>query len=267
MKLGVQGLSFAFQPGRPVLRSISFAIASDDVVFILGHNGCGKSTLFNCLSGVYVPQSGHVMLDGADLAHLSARQRARKIGLVPQNHAAAFPYTVQEMVLMGRAPYLGLFETPGREDYRLADDALVAVGLRALAARSYNELSGGERRLAMVARGLAQNPGILLLDEPDAYLDPRNQHIVLETVTQLARRGHTFVITSHAPNNALLYADRVILMQNGRVLADGQPEDVLTAELLTAAYNMPFEVLYDGAGSANSPRAILPLRKADEMLT
>ena len=262
MKLSAQNLHFSFRPSQPVLRDISFTVAGDRIVFILGHNGCGKSTLFNCLTGVYVPQSGHVLLDGADLAHLPPRQRAQKIGLVPQNHAAAFPYTVREMVLMGRAPHLGLFETPGREDYHLADAALAAVGLSALATRSYNDLSGGERRLAMVARGLTQDSGMLLLDEPDAYLDPRNQHIVLETVTRLAQRGHTFVITSHAPNNALLYADRVILMQGGRLLADGQPAAVLTAELLTAAYNMPFEVLYDGAAGKTRPRAILPLRLA-----
>lgn len=267
MNLSAQDLSFAFRSGQPVIQGVSFTIDGDGVVFILGHNGCGKSTLFNCLSGVYVPQSGRVFLDGVDLAHLPPRQRARQIGLVPQNHVAAFPYTAREMAVMGRAPYLRLFETPGREDYRLADEALAAVGLSALARRSYNQLSGGERRLAMLARGLAQDSSILLLDEPDAYLDPRNQHIVLETVTQLAQRGHTFIITSHAPNNALLYADRVILMQGGRVMADGQTEAVLTANLLTVAYNMPFEVLYDCAAGQNRPRAILPLRYADQMPT
>jgi iron complex transport system ATP-binding protein len=262
MKLSARDLSFSFRPGRLVLQGLSFTVDVDGVVFILGHNGCGKSTLFNCLSGVYAPQGGCVLLDGADLAHLSSRLRAQKIGLVPQNHAAAFPYTVREMVLMGRAPYLGLFETPGARDYQLADEALGAVGLGDLAARSYNELSGGERRLAMIARGLAQDSSILLLDEPDAYLDPRNQHIVLETVTKLAQRGQTFVITSHAPNNALLYADRVLLMQGGRIMADGRPEAVLTGELLSAAYNMPIDVLYDRADGRSRPRAILPSRQA-----
>jgi iron complex transport system ATP-binding protein len=260
MELSVRRLTFAFHPGQPVLNDISFDLARDEVVYILGHNGCGKSTLFNCLAGVYAPQSGQVLLDGQDISHLAPRRRARLIGLVPQNHAAAFPYDVREMVLMGRAPHLGLFDTPGREDYRRAEEALQMVGLAPLAERSYNELSGGERRLTMVARGLAQDARLLLLDEPDAYLDPRNQHIVQETVTHLARRGRAFVITSHAPNNALLYADRVVLMRAGRLLADGDPPSVLTKERLEDAYNMPVEVLYETSGGERRPRAILPQR-------
>jgi iron complex transport system ATP-binding protein len=260
MELTVRNLSFAFHPAQPVLEDISFAVARDEVVYILGHNGCGKSTLFNCLAGVYAPKAGQVLLDGLDIAHLAPRQRARLIGLVPQNHAAAFPYTVREMVLMGRAPHLGLFASPGRDDYRRSEEALAAVGMTALADRSYNELSGGERRLVMVARGLAQDSGLLLLDEPDAYLDPHNQHVVQETVTRLARCGRTFLITSHAPNNALLYADRVILMKSGRLLADGAPQAVLTKESVEDAYNMPIEVLYDMVDGHRRPRAILPQR-------
>jgi iron complex transport system ATP-binding protein len=260
MELSVQHVGFAFHPGQPVLADVSFTVGADAVVYILGHNGCGKSTLFNCLAGIYTPQAGQILLDGQDIARWPHRRRARWIGLVPQNHAAAFPYSVREMVLMGRAPHLGAFDTPGRDDYRRAEEALAAVGLTELVDRSYNELSGGERRLVMVARGLAQDSDLLLLDEPDAYLDPRNQHIVQETIVRLARRGRSFIVTSHAPNSALLYADRVILMKGGRLLADGAPEVVLTEGRLTEAYNMPVEVLYDTAGGRRRPRAILPQR-------
>ncbi len=186
MELSVERLGFSFRPGQPVLADVSFAVGEDAVVYILGHNGCGKSTLFNCLAGIYAPQAGQILLDGQDIARWPHRRRALWIGLVPQNHAAAFPYSVREMVLMGRAPHLGPFDTPGREDYRRAEEAVSAVGLTGLIDRSYNELSGGERRLVMVARGLAQDSNLLLLDEPDAYLDPRNQHIVQETIVQLA---------------------------------------------------------------------------------
>ena len=260
MKLNVENLCFAFHPGQPVLQDVSFGVEGDRVVYILGHNGCGKSTLFNCLCGIYAPGPGTFSWT----ARISLRWPPAG---VPGGSAwsrrtipAAFPYTVQEMVLMGRAPHLGLFETPGRDDYRLADQALADVGLAALAGRSYNELSGGERRLAMVARGLVQHSDILLLDEPDAYLDPRNQHVVQETVARLAEDGRTFIITSHSPNNALLYAGRVILMSSGHLLADGRPEEVLTEGLLERAYNMPVEVLYTTSQDGPRPRAILPVR-------
>ena len=259
-QLGVQDLAFAFHQKQPVLQGVSFEVAANEVVYVLGPNGCGKSTLFNCLSGVYAPQAGRVLLDGADLTHMSARCRARHIGLVPQNHAAAFAYTARDMVLMGRAPHLGFFQAPGRDDYAVADVALAAVGLSHLAGRPFNELSGGERRLVTIARGLAQQSDVLLLDEPDAYLDPKNQHLVQETIVSLARQGRAFLISSHAPNNALLYADRVILLKDGHVTADGPPDGVLTAETLSAAYDAAMEIIYESNNGARQTRAVLPVR-------
>ena len=259
-QLRVQDLAFAFHPGQPVLQDVSFAVAANEVVYVLGPNGCGKSTLFNCLSGVYTPHAGRVLLDGADLTHMTARRRAHHIGLVPQNHAAAFAYSARDMVLMGRAPHLGLFETPGRADYEVADAALAAVGLSHLAERPFNELSGGERRLVTIARGLAQESDVLLLDEPDAYLDPKNQHLVQETIVALARQGRAFLISSHSPNNALLYADRVILLKEGHVTVDGPPQRVLTAETLSAAYDAAMEIVYESNNGVHQPRAVLPVR-------
>lgn len=259
-QLRVHDLAFAFHHDRPVLRDISFAVGANEVVYVLGPNGCGKSTLFNCLGGVYAPQEGRVLLDGADLTHMAARRRAHHIGLVPQNHAAAFAYSACDMVLMGRAPHLGLFETPGRADYDAADAALDAVGLSHLAARPFNELSGGERRLVTIARGLAQQTDVLLLDEPDAYLDPKNQHLVQETIVALARQGRAFLISSHSPNNALLYGDRVLLLKAGQVAADGTPQQVLTAEMLSAAYDAAMEVVYETDNGVARARAVLPAR-------
>lgn len=259
-QLRVEDLAFAFHHGRPVLRDVSFAVTANEVVYVLGPNGCGKSTLFNCLGGVYAPQGGRVLLDGADLTHMAARRRAHHVGLVPQNHAAAFAYSARDMVLMGRAPHLGLFETPGLADYEVADAALAAVGLSHLTKRSFNELSGGERRLVSIARGLAQESDVLLLDEPDAYLDPKNQHLVQETIVDLARQGRAFLISSHSPNNALLYGDRVLLLKDGRVAADGQPQEVLTAGMLSAAYGAEMEIIYESNNGAQHARAVLPVR-------
>jgi iron complex transport system ATP-binding protein len=260
-RLSVYDLCFAYHHGEPVLRDVSLEVTANEVVYVLGPNGCGKSTLFNCLSGVYSPLAGQVLLDGEDLMHMTARRRARHIGLVPQNHAAAFAYSARDMVLMGRAPHLGLFETPSHADHEEADLALAAVGLSHLAERPFNELSGGERRLVSIARGLAQQSDVLLLDEPDAYLDPKNQHVVQETVVALAQQGRAFLISSHSPNNALLYAHRVIVLKAGRVTADGLPSAVLTGETLSAAYGTEMEVVYATYNGSAQARAVLPVRR------
>lgn len=262
MQLEVQSVSYAYEPDQPVLEEISLALEDGEILYLLGHNGSGKTTLLSCITGVFAPTRGTVWLDGKDVRAYSPAERARQIGLVPQIHVPAFPYTVREMVLMGRAPHLGLFGSPGKRDYAIAEQSLDRIGMVGFADRLYTELSGGERQMAMIARGLAQQSSILLLDEPDAHLDPKNQYRVLETVAELAQmQGLAFVISSHAPNNALLYADRVLLLKDGRTLAQGSTTQVLTAPLLSEAYEMETEVIYDNGNKA-VPRAILPKRKS-----
>lgn len=257
-RLMAQDVHFAYDADQPVLHGISVGVRPGEVLYILGRNGTGKTTLMSCLTGVLKPTAGQVLLDGRELASYDAAGRARRVGLIPQLHVAAFAYSVRDMVLMGRAPHLSLFGTPRRADHAIVDQALHSVGLTDYAERPYTQLSGGERQLVMIARGLAQQCEVLLMDEPDAHLDPNNQHRVMEIVTQLARTGLSFVVSSHAPNNALLYADRVLLMQAGTALALGSVEETLTAALLTRAYDMPTEVIYqDGR-----PRAIVPLPRA-----
>ncbi|MBN1287683.1 MAG: ABC transporter ATP-binding protein [Anaerolineae bacterium] len=263
MKLEVQNVSYAYTPGSPVLEDVSFTLHPGEILYLLGHNGSGKTTLLSCITGVFEPAHGQALLDGVNVRAYTPAERARRIGLVPQIHVPAFPYSVREMVVMGRAPHLGLFGSPGRHDYAIADDALARIGMARFADRPYTELSGGERQLVMVARGLAQQSRVLLLDEPDAHLDPKNQHAVLEMVVELARtQDLAFIISSHAPNNALLYADRVLLLKGGRTLALGGVVEVLTAPLLTTAYEMETEVIYDHLdGNGAVPRAILPRRR------
>ena len=255
--LEARDLHYAYVVDQPVLQGVSLRVPSNTVVYLLGHNGCGKTTLLEILGGVRAPLRGEVHLDGANLHALSAHQRAQHVGLVPQLHTPVFSYTVRELVLMGRTPYLKLLGTPGRADYEIADEAIEQVGLTHLRHRAYTELSGGERQLAMIARGLAQQTDILLLDEPTAHLDPRNQRLVLETVVALAERSISFVISSHNPNSALLYAHQVIVMKAGRVVADGSPDAVLTEGTLSFAYEMPVEVIYTPDRVA---RAVIPRR-------
>jgi iron complex transport system ATP-binding protein len=190
-----------------------------------------------------------------DVRALSRESRARFLGLIPQVHEPVFSYTVGEVVLMGRAPHLGLVSSPGREDLRIAARALEAVGLGRLWDRPYTTLSGGEQRLCLIARGLAQGAAFLLMDEPDAHLDPRHQHEVLGMVQGLAREGLSFLVTTHNPNNALC-ANQVLLLGFGELIAEGSPGEALTPVALSRAYGIPFEVIGDGQG----PRAVLPLR-------
>lgn len=254
MTLAARGLSYAYLPGRPVLQAVSFALVPGEVVFLLGANGSGKTTLIECLGGLRVPAEGEVVLDGRPVRSCSAAVRARSIGYVPQLHQLAFGFSVWEVVLMGRAPHVGWLSRPGRADRAAATDALRTLGLWDLAGRTFPTLSGGEQRLVLIARGLAQRVRYLLLDEPDAHLDPANQHRLLAAAQGLARAGIGVVVTTHNSNNALLYADRVMVLAGGRSLADGAPAAVLTPEVLSAAYGIPFEVVGDGQG----PRAFLP---------
>jgi len=254
MRLSARGLTYAYVPEKPVLRGVSVEIRPGEVLFLLGPNGSGKTTLLECLCGLRRPLRGRVLLGEADLYGIPRRERARAIGYVPQVHRPVFGYSVLEVVLMGRSPHLGTFSAPGREDRRIALEALDAVGLRGFAGRPYTELSGGEMRLVLIARGLAQEARFLLLDEPDAHLDPKHQHGVLSLVRGFSARGIATLVTTHNPTNALLYARRVALLQGGSILAHGPPEEVLTPGRLREAYGMEFVLLVGEDGH----RALVP---------
>jgi len=247
-------ISFAYEPGRDVLRSVSLSIGERQVVSILGANGSGKTTLLDCLSGIRTPYEGTVSIDGRRLTDLSPRERAKRIGVVPQLHEPVFAFSVGQAVLLGRAPHLGLFAHPAKDDLDAVERALSAVGISDLRDRSYTRISGGERQLVMIARGLAQGARYLLMDEPAAHLDPHHQHDVLSVVRDLADQGFSFVVTSHHPNNALLYADEVVFLIGGRAEVHGPPGSAITEETLEMAYEMEFEIVR----GANGSRAILP---------
>lgn len=259
--LSAENITFAYD--QPVLNNISFQITGGEVLFLLGRNGCGKTTLMRCLSGILQPDSGSVLFNGRDIQTISPSERARRVGLIPQIHSPAFAYSVHDIVLMGRAPYLRLFDKPGKADHAAADAALERVDMLSFRDRPYTQLSGGQRQMVMIARGLAQQCDILLMDEPDAHLDPANQHLIMDIVRTLVRDKLTFVISSHIPNHALAYADRVLLMHNGHTLALGVPSETLTESLLSRAYNLEMEIIYQEHDGQRIPRAILPRRNGD----
>ncbi|MFO7545511.1 MAG: ATP-binding cassette domain-containing protein, partial [Trueperaceae bacterium] len=260
-KLRAAGLTFGYDPREPVVHDVSLDVGAGEIVFLLGHNGSGKTSLLSCLNGVHRADRGTVTIDGQDVYAMSPSERARRIGMIPQLHVAVFAYSVLDVTLMGRAPHLSTFAAPSKEDIAIAAESLDRVGLADFQQRRYTELSGGERQLVMVARGLTQRCDVLLMDEPDAHLDPRNQFRVLEVTADLAREhGLSFVVASHAPNSALMFADRVLLLRRGRTLALGGVEETLTEPLLSEAYGMPTEVVSKVVNGRRVPRAILPRR-------
>lgn len=252
MRLWARDVVYAYVPGKPVLQGITLEVCSGQTVFLLGPNGSGKTTFLDCLGGLRRLGKGEVGLDERPLASFSPSARARAIAYVPQFHEPPFNFTAWEVVLMGRAPYVRLLSQPSARDRAAADGALEALGLAEFRNRPYYTLSGGERRLVVVARGLAQGAAFLLLDEPDAHLDPANQHRVLRAVGELVGKGLGVAVTSHSPNNALLYGSRVALFAEGRLLAIGAPGEVVTPGHLERAYGIPFVLVGDG------PRAVLP---------
>jgi iron complex transport system ATP-binding protein len=241
--ISLKGLRFSYTPSGPlVLKDLSLEIPAGAVTAILGPNGSGKTTLLFILLGMLSPQKGEILIDGVDQKGLHRGVRSRLMGLVPEEEHIPFDFSIQEYVLLGRAPHLGLLELPKEIDYRVATEALERAGLSALADRSVPSLSGGERQLAKVARALAQRPRVLLFDEPTAHLDLNNKGRVLDMIRSMADDGVAVVLTTHDPNAATVVADHVVLLRSGQTVATGPVDVVLTSENLTQTYGLPVEV-------------------------
>lgn len=247
--LRVEGLCFAYDhDGRRALDGLDLSLRRGEVAAVLGPNGAGKTTLLYVLLGILKPQQGRIWLEGREATTLTRAERSRLMALVPQMEHVAFEFSVEEYVLLGRAPHLGLLELPTREDIRIALEALEQLGLLGLRRRSLLELSGGERQMAVLARALAQRTRILLMDEPLAHLDLSNKERILAQVQSLANAGIAVLFTTHEPDMVPGVADQVVLMRSGRVVASGPTEAVMTSETLTRTYGVPIRVLrVDGA--------------------
>jgi iron complex transport system ATP-binding protein len=255
--LDVKTLAFGF-PGRTVGHDVSFTLGAGEVLCVLGPNGGGKTTLFRTLLGLLEPHGGSIHIEGAALSSLSRGEIARRIGYVPQGHLAYFAFTVREFVLMGRTAHLGVFSAPGRKDQNVAERSLESLGIAPLAEKPVTEISGGERQLALVARALAQEPKLLVLDEPTASLDFGNQVRVLERIGALARSGIAILFSSHDPDHAFLCAQRALLLAEGRVLEIGVPRDVIRPDTLERMYRVSVQVLPLPGGGHTCLPAIRP---------
>jgi iron complex transport system ATP-binding protein len=236
-------LSFGYN-GQPVLDRICLNIAAGERVALLGPNGAGKTTLLRLLSGIRTPVTGSVLLDGRSLCAMPKLELARKIAAVPQEFVVPFAFTAREIVEMGRTPYIGLLRGMRSNDWRAVEEAMQLTHTIDLSGRVFNELSGGERQRVINAIALAQEPELLLLDEPTQQLDITRQTEILDLVSNLNRsKGLTVVAAIHDLNLAGRYFDRLILLHHGRVFADGTPESVLRADLLETAYEGPVEIV------------------------
>jgi iron complex transport system ATP-binding protein len=240
-RLEARDLAFGY-PGKPVGRRVSLSAGNGEVLCLLGPNGSGKTTLFRTLLGLLPAQGGTVTLDGRPLAAMPRAEVARRVAYVPQAHAAHFPYTVREMVLMGRTAHLGPFARPSDADRERATAALAALGILELAGADYTRISGGQRQLALVARALAQAAPLLVMDEPTASLDFGNQALVLRHVRALQAQGLGVVLSTHDPDHAFACATAVALLHHGTVRAAGPPEMVLTPDSLAEVYGIPVAI-------------------------
>jgi iron complex transport system ATP-binding protein len=238
------GVSYGYRPGLPLaLREVTLEITKGSITAVLGCNGAGKSTLLLLALAWLRPSSGNIIMDGRPLGSYSRREMGQLMGLVPQREHITFEYSVLEYVLLGRLPYLAPLEQPREKDYTVSLEALEQVGLRDFANRSVVNLSGGERQLVLIARSLAQQPRLLLLDEPTSHLDLHNKSRLTNLLKRLQASGVTILMTTHEPEIASALASTSVLMSEGKVLFSGPTADALTAEHLSLLYRLQVEVV------------------------
>jgi iron complex transport system ATP-binding protein len=235
--LSAHALGFGYRD-KTVGRNVDLELRRGEILCLLGPNGSGKTTLFKTMLGLLLPHAGDVRLDGIALGELTRPEIARRVAYVPQAHAAHFPFRVIDMVMMGRTAHLGLFASPTADDRRKAQAALATLGIAELERDDYARISGGQRQLALIARALAQDTPAIIMDEPTASLDFGNQVVVLSEVKRLAARGLAVLLSTHDPDHAFSIGHRVAVLDDGRLVAQGKPDEVLTAALLREVYGV-----------------------------
>jgi iron complex transport system ATP-binding protein len=246
--LSIVKLGFDY-PHKPVLRNVSFRVAKGTICGLLGPNASGKSTLLKCINGVLRPKEGHVFIGGSQVEDLSRSEIARLMAVVPQQTTVVFAFTALEMVVMGRAARLAKFKLPSSKDYLEAKRCLEELGVGDLSLRRFNELSGGERQLVLLARAMFQDTAILLLDEPTSHLDFKNQFMVMDRMRDMTRaKKLTTIITLHDPNLAGRYCSHMVMLKEGGVHFEGSCDEAIQPSILEGVYDMKVMIESTGQG-------------------
>lgn len=249
MKIEVREGNFCYAKKKEVKpfiyeSNISFTLEPGQIMAILGPNGAGKTTLLKCITGLQDWRVGETLIDNVLLAKVSQKELWKKIGYVPQAHKMVFGFSIEDLVVMGRAPYIGSLSKPRKKDYEKAHEALNEVGIVHLAKKSCNEVSGGELQLALIARTLVSNPEILILDEPESHLDVQKQVVILETLKRLAKEHRiSCIINTHYPNHAFYLADQVLMIAKEKKAVIGAVHEVMTESRMKEYFNIDLRKL------------------------
>ncbi len=241
MELEVSNLE-AYYGKHKVLSNLSFSLEKGKLMCVLGPNGVGKSTLFQCILGLKKQHAGKIYIENEEMETLDIRQRAKRIAFIPQCHQPVFSYRVKDIVLMSTECTLHGMKSPGKLQKQMALEAMERVGIAHLAERKYTQISGGERQLVLIARALAQQAKVLIMDEPTSNLDYGNQIRIMKQIRKLAEEGYTILQSCHQPEQAFLYADEILVLWKGCVLIKGTPKEVLTEELIQKIYGVDVEI-------------------------
>lgn len=251
--LEVTNGSFFYEKGKNIFEKINFELKKGEIFCILGANGCGKTTLLKCITGINKLKKGNILIKNKNISSLEVSELAKNIGYIPQGHNSTFPYTVFDVVLMGRSAHLEMFESPREKDIKIAERSIKSLNIDYLKNIPYNEISGGEQQLVFIARVLTQEPEVLILDEPTSHLDFGNQLRTLDLIENLAKDGLSIIMTSHFPDHALITGTKVAIMKNKSFIEVGTPENVITPENMKEAYNISSKIVDVGERLACIP--------------
>ena len=241
MRMKIENLHFSYG-SRKVLKGVSFGIDDSGFVSVLGPNGAGKSTLFRCMLGLLEPSEGSVHICGRNIRQMPPAELSHRVAYIPQSHTPVFNFSVFDMVLMGTTAQLSRFSSPGKKEAQLAEAAMERIGISHLRDRGCGNISGGELQLALIARAIAQQAKILVMDEPSASLDYGNKLRLMETVKGLTREGYTVIQSTHDPDQAYLYSDQILALYDGKLLARGTPQETISSSLISRLYGVDVEV-------------------------
>ncbi len=257
MKVQIENVSFSYDQ-QPTLKNIDLTVEPGTLLALVGPNGSGKSTLLNLISGLLKPSQGHIYLDAVPLEQFKPQQLSQKLAALEQEHPVSFDFTVQEVIQWGRIPHRSRFSPWTDHDEHIARNVMQTTKTMSLAQRSIRDLSGGERQRAFIAMALAQEPQLLLLDEPTAHLDLKHQFEILELARQLTQQGMTLIMAIHDLHLAAQYADQMAILNEGELVQHGPPTSVLTEETIKAVWNISSKIVHKNGAFYIFPRHLQP---------